>query len=508
MQCPNIILQSVKKTNLFAVIAICAGLIAGCTKSYQPDADTLVVALGAQPLTLDPRYATDAAGTRITSLIFNGFVRVGEGFKVVPEAAESWTVSKRTYTFFLRKDLQFHNGRKLEKEDLIFTWDFYRGSSSPFSSSLKVIKSVDISEKDGQFVMTIELNHLSDSFLLAELPGVKILPKREIETSGPDFNQLLIGTGPFKFVGQKLNEIRLKSVSAKIDNLVFKIIRDDFTRYQKMLKGEVDIAQNELPSEKIEEFQKRPDDFQVTMYPGLNMSYVLINFRDPFLKQPGVRQALAQSIDRKQIIQYKLHGLAQEATSILTPSNPYFNAQVHNPELNIEAAASAIQSAGAKGKSFVLKTSNTPSAIDDGRVLANQMQKSGVQIRHESYEWATYYDDIKKGNFQLATMKWVGTVDPSIYQAAFHSKETPPGRNRGAYNNPVVDKLLDQGIEEEVFEKRRKIFNEVQRLVHQDIAIIPLWYDLQVTVARSVVLDYHPIMTSDYWPFTSVSKRR
>ncbi len=494
-----------KKTNLLLLSFF---VFIGCTKSYQPDHNTLVVALGAQPLTLDPRYATDAAGIRIGSLIFNSFVRVGQDFKVIPEAAERWTIEGRIYKFYLRKDLQFHNGRRLEKDDLIFTWEFYRSPSSPFSSGLKVIKSVDISEKDGQLVMSVELTHLADSFLLSELPSVKILPKKEIEAAGPDFNQLLIGTGPFKFVRQKLNEIRLKSVHAKIENLVFKIIRDDFTRYQKMLKGEVDIAQNELPPEKVGEFQKRTEAFQVKMYPGLNMTYVLINLRDPLLKQLAVRKALAQSIDREQIIEYKLHGLAQVATSILTPNNPYFNPTVHNPDYNVEAAVQAITASAAKGKSFVLKTANSPGAIDGGRVLANQLQQSGINIRHESYEWATYYDDVKKGNFQLATMKWVGTVDPDIYRAAFHSKETPPGRNRGAYNNPMVDKLLDQGAGEEVTVKRKKIFDEVQRLVHQDIAIIPLWYDVQVAVARAVVRDYTPVMTSDYWPFTEVTKSR
>jgi len=495
----------VKKTKLLIVLIF--GL-AACTKSYQPGPDTLVVALGAQPLTLDPRYATDATGIRITSLIFNGFVRVGSNFKVLPEAAERWTQDGRIYKFHLRGDLRFHNGRKVSAADIQYSWDFYNGPRSPYASGLKMIKRVDTAEVDGRLVMTVELERMSDAFLLSELPSVKILPKDECEAAGDDFNQKLIGTGPFRFVQQKLNEIRLKSVSAKIDNLVFKIIRDDFTRYQKMLKGEVDIAQNELPPEKIGEFQSRGEKFQVKTYPGLNMTYVLLNLRDPFLKQKPVRAALAQAIDRELIIKHKLNGLANVATSILTPNNPYFNPQVRNPEFNTAAALQAVTRAGAKGQTFVLKTANSPAAIDGGRVLANQLEQAGVKVRHASYEWATYYDDVKKGNFQLATMKWVGTVDPDIYHAAFHSKETPPGRNRGGYNNPAVDRLLDLGQKEETPAKRKKIYDEVQKLVHEDIAIIPLWYDVQVAVARFEVEGYEPVMTSDYWPFTEVSKHR
>jgi peptide/nickel transport system substrate-binding protein len=494
----------VKKT----ILAVVVLLIAACTKSYQPGPDTLVVGLSSQPLTLDPRFATDAVGARVSSLIFNGLVRVGPDFTVIPEAAESWTSKGPNYKFVLRKDLQFHNGRKVLPEDILYTFEFYRGPKSPFASSLKVIKNVSVGEKNGQLVVDLELVREADQFLIGDLPSVKLLPKSEVEAAGDDFNQLLVGTGPFRFVHQKLNEIRLKSVSAKIDNLLFKVIRDDFTRYQKMLKGEVDLIQNDIPSDKVAEFQKRSDRFQVYTYPGLNMAYVLINLREPYLKDLAVRTALAHSIDRDQIIKYKLAGQAAVATSILTPNNPYFNSSVRNPDYDLPAAEKLIAKSGAKGHTFILKTANSPGAIDAGRVLANQMQKAGIEVRHESYEWATYYDDVKKGNFQLATMKWVGTVDPDIYRAAFYSKETPPGRNRGGYNNPDVDRLLDQSQNEGRREARKKIFDQVQMRVHHDVAIIPLWYDLQVAVVKNSVRGYTPVMTSDYWPFTKVFKDR
>lgn len=497
-----------KKTNLFPILAVVISAIgsASCTKNYQPDANTLVVALGSQPATLDPRFATDATGTRISGLIFNGLVRVGDDFKVIPEAAESWTLKNRTYTFLLRPDLKFHNGRAVSKEDLLFSWDFYRSSLSPYASSLKNVKSVSAEAKDGRLFLHVELVKLAGSFLLSDLPSIKILPKAEVEESGADFNQVLIGTGPFKFAHQKINEIRLEAVTAKTSHLVFKVIRDDFTRYQKMLKGEVDIAQNELPSEKIGEFETRSDRFQVHKYAGLNMTYVLLNLRDARLQNPSVRMALAESLDREEIIRYKLYGLAEAATSILTPNNPYFNSAIKNPQHNPDDAHRRIEQAGLIGMELVLKTSNTPGAIDGGRVLAHQIEQSGLKIRHESFEWGTYYDDIKKGNFTLATMKWVGTVDPDIYRAAFHSKELPPGRNRGAYKNESVDRLLERGSEEENAETRKTIFLDVQRIVHQDLAILPLWWDRQVAVNHVRVKNYRPVMTSDYWPLTEAIK--
>ncbi len=501
----------VLKRHLTVFVMTCVIGLSGvaCTKTYQPAPDTLVVALEAQPLTLDPRFATDATGIRIAGLIFNGFVRVGDNFQVLPDAAERWEVSDRTYTFYLRKDLKFHNGRPVTVEDVLFTWEFYRGPGSPFATSLKSIKTVSVQDAGGgQIRCDILLERMADNFLLSELPSIKILPKAEIKKYGDDFNQHLIGTGLFKFDHQKLNEIRLKSAGAKIDNLVFKVIRDDFTRYQKMLKGEVDIAQNVLPTDRIHEFQKREKEFNVITYPGLNMSYILLNFRDERIRQKNLRLAMAHAVDRESVLKYKLNGLATEATSIVSPSNYYFNPNVKNPAFDMPRATELIKNLKLANPAFVLKTANTPAAIDSGRIFANQFRQAGLDVKHESYEWATYYDDVKKGNFQIAIMKWVGIVDPDIYRDAFHSKETPPGRNRGAYSNAAVDRLLDLGMHEEKREKRREIFNEVQMLVHNDLAVIPLWYDRQVAVARKEVLDYAPVMTSDYWPFTQVTKRR
>src|SRR5690606_31549203 len=206
----------------------------------------------------------------------------------------------------------------------------------------------------------------------------------------------------------------------------------------KTLKGSVDIAQVEIAPSKVIEFEKRPDDFQVFKYPGLSMSYILVNLKDPTLQDLKLRRALSETINRSEIVKYKLEGLGQPATSVLTPSNPYFHSQLKSLKFDLSSSQKAISELGLRNKSLTLKTSNAQSAIDNGRVLAHQLSKSGLKIKLQSYEWGTFYNDIRGGNFQLATMRWTGTLDPDIYRLAFHSKEAPPGRNRGRYLNSVV----------------------------------------------------------------------
>jgi len=481
-------------------------LISGCTGSKKTPTDTLVVALGSAPSTLDPRFATDANGMRIGGLIFNSLVRAGSDFQPVNEAAESWTYKNRTFTFRLREDLRFHNGRAVAPEDVLFSFEQFRAPTSPFSSILGLIENVEVTQQGGRLQVKIAVKNYSDKFLISDLPAVRILPKEETLKAGPNFTKQLIGTGGYKFIKQDMTNIQLEAVTAKTKNLHFKVIRDDFTRYQKMLKGEVDIVQADIPADKVEDFERRQQDFQVLRYPGLTMTYILLNFKDPLLQSKAVRLALAQTLNRQEIITHKLRGLGVEATSLLTPNNPYFNSELKNPPFDPAAAKATLEKSNAAGKTLILKTSNSPQAVDNGKVLSHQMSASGLNVQLQSYEWATFYDDIKKGNFQMATMKWVGTIDPDLYRIAFHSKEVPPGRNRGAYSNTKLDELLEKSASTEDPATRKKIIHQVQKMVHDDVVIIPLWYDQQVAVAKKNILDYHPVQSGDFWPFLTTRK--
>ena len=486
------------------LVLIISVFSAQCTRSGSIPQDTLVVAMGAEPVTLDPRFATDAYGMRTAGLIYSSITRLGPRLNAEPDAAESWTQNKRNFKFILRKDLFFHNGRKVTIDDIDFSFAEFMKPGRPFASILEVIRQVTAIESNGQIQINVELKHHSSSFLTAILPIVKILPKIELQSA--PFTPL--GSGPYKFITQTPSEISMEAVRAKTKYLKLKIIRDDYTRYQKTLNGEIDINPGEIAVDKVAEFERRPQDFTVHRGLGLSMAYLVINFKDPLLKQKAVRLALAQSLDRQELIRYKLQGFATEATSILTPDNPYFNSTLTNPPLNLDAATATIERLGLKGTEVSLKTSNAASAVDNGKVLAHQLARSGLKFKLQSFEWATYYDDIKKGRFQLATMRWVGIIDPDFYRQIFHSSELPPGRNRGAYANPDLDALLLRGFQEENELNRRKIYAQVQKIVQDDLAMIPLWYDQQISVVKKSVMNYRPQQTGDYWPLIDVTKNK
>ena len=474
--------------------------------SSQDNKKHVVVALGSEPRTLDPRKATDANGMRIVDLLFQSLVRIGPHLETLPSAAQRWSYKDKTYTFFIDKYLTFSNGRKISKEDILFSFEEYRSEKSPFSSAFKIIESVGVEEKEEQFVLKIKLKTESAKFLSSDLPVLKILPREEVLSAGPDFQKKPIGTGAFKLKTRDSSQLVLGAraggvFTPKIDEVTFKIIRDDFTRFQKMLNKEIDIAQSEISFQKINRFLDEKDHFQVFRRPGLSMTYLLINFRDECLKKKDMRKVVALSLDRSKIIQHKLNSFARVATTILGSNNFFFNKDITNlsydPKQSVDIFSRLPVSC--HQKTFSLKTSNARSAMDHGKVLALQLKKVGLKIKIESFEWGTFYGDLNAGRFQLALLKWVGAIDPDIYRLAFHSKEHPPkGRNRGFYSNKLLDQLLDQGITTMDREKRRIIYNQVQKIIHEDLVFIPLWHEDQITVVQKNVLNYHLSDNGDF----------
>lgn len=487
---------------LFYALLILTMFSFSCTgkKAKLPDS-TLVVAIGSMPATLDPLRATDAYGMRITSLIFSALVRVDEKLHPVGDAAEEWSYKNKKFTFRLKKGIRFHDSKLLTKEDLIYSFEQFRNPSSPFSQAFKDIDKVEVEEKGERFFVILTMKQYSAKLLTSDLPALKILPKNRAEGS-------MIGSGPFKFVKKTDNSIDLTRFNEhfdtvpKVENLIFKVIRDDLTRTQKLLKGEVDLAQAEIPNEKIKDFPE--DQFKLQQFPGLSMTYLLVNFNDEALKNKEVRKAINETIPRKDIVQYKLAGLGEPATSLLTPQNPFFLKGLSPAELDVDGAKKIIEKNNLVGKRLILKTSSNPGAADNGKVLANQISQSGLKVELQSLEWGTFYGDVSKGRFQLALMRWVGATDPDLYRLAFHTSEKPPGRNRGSYSNPDLDKLLEQGVSVEDESKRIQLYNQVQKIAYEDLAIIPLWYDMLVALSSKRVLNYKPSPTGDYWPFVQI----
>ncbi len=495
-------------SRLITIFSLLFG-VSQCRWSEPPPSDTIVFGLSNEPKTLDPRYGTDANGQRINGLIFSSLVKIGAHLEIEGDLASSWSYKSKTYTFQLRPGIRFHDGTTATAEDFLFSFAEFNKPRSPFSQQFSVISKVTATYNPATGgELKIHMKKYWAPFL-NDLPLIKLLPQKVVAAVGEDFYAQPIGSGPFAFHKKDVKNIYLNRFNdffgdkPKAEKLQFKIIKDSNTRFQKMFKGKIDIVQSDIPFSKVR-FFKDQKNFQVVTAPGLSTKYILLNLRHPILAQTEVRHAISSAIQRDMLIKYTMEGFAETATSIIPTQNPFFNKELKHTAMSDSQIRMLFKKMA--DKPLILKTSNTQEAVEVGKILTHQLRELGLPIEQQSYEWGTYYEDVKTGNFDLAVMKWVGINDPDIYRTSLHSKMTPPGRNRGYYNNSEFDRLVDRAIVEESLEKRKRLYHKAQEIVFSELPTIPLWYEKQVAITHKRVKNYSLPLNGDFSSLLDVYK--
>ena len=474
-----------------AALALCCGLLA-CSGGDE-EIPTLRVCLEGNPRDLDPRFGSDENSRRAHALLHAGLVRHGADGAPLPDLAESWEVLTPTrYRFLLRDGLRFSDGTSLTAEDVRAT---LLSVAQPDSRSfrhgdLRVIESV-------QVLSPVELEVvLSAPFapLLANL-NLGILPRNRL--SSPENAPPSPGAGPYRLVSfQRDRQLLLEANEhfhegpPALARIQLKILPDETTRALELKKGSLDLTINDLPPDLALEFQGDAE-FQVQTSPGSSYAYLGFNLRDKALADVRVRRAIAMAIDREAIIEHLLRRLARPSTGMLPPQNWAYAAQQAPPH-DPDAARALLEEAGFAHPSpdqprlrLVYKTSTSELANQQAQVIQEQLRGVGIDVEIRSAEWATFYDDVVHGRFQLYSLTWTEIVDPDVLRLRFGSSYEPPeGLNRGGYRNPEIDRLLEEGVRRESADERRAIYADIQRILARELPYVSLWHRDNVAVAR------------------------
>lgn len=489
----------------------------GCTRKNITPADALVIAIPSEPANLDPRFALDADSQRIDQLIFDSLVMIDHQLNIVPHLAKSFeNPTPLLYRFTLHEGVKFHDGSPLTAQDFSETLKKIRDPDfgSPYIASFKNIDQVNVISPS---ILEIKLKTPQPNFL-TDLTLIKAIPHEKEAQLKDKFREHLIGSGPYQFVKKETHQIVLKknkkhfkykdigSFRQALDRLIFKVIRDDQTRFLKLKTGEIDIVQNALSSDSIARLATVPT-LTLNKSPGLTYSYLGLNLKDPILKNKRVRQAIAYGISRTEIIHHLLHDLAAPAKSVLSPLNGYYEDTVQNYDYDPQKAKYLLATSGLHlPVKLEYKTSTDAEAINIARLIADQLKQIGIDITIRSYEWGTFFNDIQQGNFQIFSSRWVGVTDPDIYYDLFHSSNTPPGKNRGYYSNSKIDKLLDRSKITLDPKERQKLFSAIQKQIAEDLPYVSLWHWNNVAVYTSRLRGYYAHPQANYLPFLLVSK--
>ena len=214
-----------------------------------------------------------------------------------------------------------------------------------------------------------------------------------------------------------------------------------------------------------------------------------------------MREAIALALDRPAIVNAKLGGRAVLATGLLPPAHWAYNADVPHWDRDLARANQLLDDAGfRRGPDgirlrLVYKTSADAFRITLARLIAAQLSDVGISVEVRAFEFATFFADIKKGNYDIATMQTTPITEPDFYFFYFNSEripdtKDPDGGNRWRYRNAEVDRLTEAGRRETDRAKRIEIYGQVQRDVARDLPIIPLWNEDNVVLSNVDVQGY------------------
>ncbi|MGD0520453.1 MAG: ABC transporter substrate-binding protein [Terracidiphilus sp.] len=491
---------------LFALAALLA--LAGC-HSAPRDPGTVVFLIESSPANLDPRIGTDGQSEHIDELLFDGLVARDSSFHFTPALAERWEQpTPLTLVFHLRTGVRFHDGRPLTAADVLWTINSMRSGAviSPKAAAYATIDTIEA--PDGRTIV-FHLKH-PDNFLLTNLStgAIGIVPSG----SGRDFWQHPVGTGPFRFVSQQIDQDVVVernplswSVVPKLARVRFAVVPDTITQSLELEKGSGDVAVNSLPMDSLPVLAARPN-LQVEDTDGTQIQYLAFNLRDPLLKDVRVRQAIACSIDRDLLIQTLLRGHAQPAVSLLPASHWAFTAEVPRYDYDPARAASLLDESGhPPGKDGIrlhltMKTSNVEDVRLLAAVLQQQLAKVGIALDLRSYEFATFYSDVTRGAFQIYSLRWIGgNEQPDIFSYVFSTSNfSPQGGNRGHYSNARLDALLDDAAQITDAAKRRDDYVEAQQILARDLPAINLWYRDTIVVHNRRLTHVNPSPSGSY----------
>ena len=464
------------------------------------------VRLFVDPPTLDPHLTTDATSAQIIVEVFGGLVTIDPELNVVSDLAESWDISPDglVYTFRIRPDATFHNGKPVTAEDV--RWSLER-ATDPLTEAPNVdqylgdIVGVDAKlqgnalEISGVRVInehTVEITiDESKSFFLAKMtyPTAFVLDQENIEANPKSWFREPNGTGPFKMSEYKVGETLVLSRhdgyhlgAAKLAEV--EMILSGGTSMLMYENDEIDIAGVGLSDlDRLLDPTHSLNSELLQASPSFSVQYIGLNVDEPPLDDLNVRKALNLAIDKREIATIVLGDQVVPATGILPPGFPGFNSSVSGYEFDPEEAKRLLLASkyGDDLENMPPITITTPGSfganvsLDMEVILAMWEKNLGIKTEFQQTEFATFLKDLHKGRFQMFDIGWIADYpDPENFlDILFYSDSS---NNHTNYNNPDVDALLEQARIERDETMRFSIYNEVEQTILDDAPWIPLWY--------------------------------
>ena len=504
---------------------------------------------GADSVGLDPINVTDGESLKVGRQVFDGLL----GFKpesTDPAPALATEVPKpesggTVYTFPLRQGVKFHDGTPFNADAVVFNFERWKNTDNEYHSGGgsqssdfayydsmfggfdgdSVIKSV---EATGEHEVRFTLREPLAPFVrnIAMSPFGIASPKA-VKKDVKGFWQNPVGTGPFKFESwDQGSTVRLSANQdwwgsklpvdqggggPNVDTVVLRSIPDNTARVAALSGGELSAADGLTPDD-VPTVEKNAD-LKVQTRPPLNIGYLAMNNNKKPFDDPMVRQAVNYAINMQAIVDGFFGNTADVAYNPMPPTVPFFNKNEEPYGYNPDKARQLLKETGHEnGFEATLWYMPIPRPyMPDGEGIAQAMQqdlrKVGIDVSLETREWGTYLEATGRGEHDMALLGWTGdNGDPDNFLNVLLSSKNATEKNAqniAYYQNPKVDKLLNQGQKTIDEDERRKVYYDAQEIINSDAPWVPIAYAQPPLGFKNNVEKYKPSPTGGE-PFNTV----
>jgi len=503
-----------------SALALAASLGLSIPAWAAPPSDTIRVAMNGDLRSTDPGTKRDDNTDAVILHVVEGLVAYREDASVGPMLADSVTVSDdgKTYTFTLRDGVKFHNGAPMTSAEVVWSWKRWLDPKTewrclPEFDGRGKVKVESVEAPDPKTVV-FRLNAPSALFLTTMArtdcaEGAIIHP----DSVGADGKWIApIGTGPYRLEKwEPAQYVLLKRFDgyasrggdrdgytggkqAMAETVRFNIIGDPAAAKTALLSGDIDLVPDVSVADKQEiDGQK---GVHTELAQTLSMSAILIQTRDPLLKDVRIRKALALAIDISQIAQAVTQGTSPPNPSVIPSASPYHSAveeQGYTP--NIEEAKTLLAEAGYKGQPIKMLVNRKYQNVYDSAIFAQALaQQAGINIELEVLDWGTQLDRYTTGQYQTMSFSYSARMDPALsYEMVSGPKDQQP---RKVWENPEALKLIQDAMVTSDPKQRQAIFDKLHQLQIADVPLIVTYNGAEIAAVSDRLEGYKPWVAS------------
>jgi peptide/nickel transport system substrate-binding protein len=513
-----------------------SAIAAPLTQDEPPKGGQVIVGLSQEPTIFNPLKSTLEVDRGAQMAIFDSLWLINEGAELIPNLAteiptvENGGISEDglTYTFKLRDDAKWHDGEPFTAADVVFSHNLIMNPDFVAGTKIGHDKVAEISAPD-DYTVTMTLSEPYAPFLFT-WGDTYIVPEHILATvedpNTAEFNSTApIGTGPFVFKERVAGDhITLEAnpeyhgPGPYLDTLIFKYVPDLTGLFTQFKTGEVDVtgiqgitADNYAEAQTLEGKVIHAD-------PASFVEFIYMNFGKEVFQDKAVREAMYAAMDKANIIDAVYYGVQTPTESYLPQQSWAYNPDLTPQTFDIETAKKILDDAGwVPGADGIREKDGVRLSFTNSTTAGNKVREQAQQYLQQTWKeagidmqinnmpaaviWGDYYNLSEYDTVMIGLANPPDPDSTSRFHSAYIPAQGGAGQNTTQYKNPELDALLEAGLTEVDPEKRKEIYYQVQQILRDDLAYLPIFQYAMIEGTKAGLQNYkqNPFVVSNMW---------